>query len=313
MESKEQFFQKTAVVAGMALICTFLWGSAFPCIKLGYKLFQVPSNEIWSQVLFAGMRFTLAGILVVIIGSIMNRNLLVPRVGAIPNIIKLSAFQTVIQYIFFYVGLAHASGVKSSIIQGTNTFVALFVTCLLFRQEKLSGKKILGCILGFIGVIIVNVTSTGIDASFSLLGEGFVFFSEIAYAISSSLVKKYSKYDDPVLLSGYQFILGGIVLMGLGYVLGGRIYHVEFAGIMMLMYLAFISAVAYSLWGILLKYNPVSRVTMYSCCNPIFGVILSAWWLKEADQINVVKVGVALILVCAGILIVNMGDKKKAD
>ena len=119
---KKDFLQKTWVVCALALVCTFLWGSASPCIKLGYALFKIPSSETWTQVLFAGTRFVLAGVLTILIGSILNRKMLLPTKSSVPSIVKLAMFQTILQYIFFYIGLAHNSGVKASIINGSNTF-----------------------------------------------------------------------------------------------------------------------------------------------------------------------------------------------
>ncbi len=54
--------------------------------------------------------------------------------------------------------------------------------------------------------------------------------------------------DNPVMLSGYQFIFGGIVMIILGLIMGGRINHISVSAVLMLFYLACISAVAYSLW-----------------------------------------------------------------
>lgn len=119
---KKDFLQKTWVVCALALVCTFLWGSASPCIKLGYALFKIPSSETWTQVLFAGTRFVFAGVLTILIGSILNRKMLLPTKSSVPSIVKLAMFQTILQYIFFYIGLAHNSGVKASIINGSNTF-----------------------------------------------------------------------------------------------------------------------------------------------------------------------------------------------
>ncbi len=308
---KENYLQKTLVVALLAAVCTFLWGSAFPCIKIGYRLFDIPSDNTYTQILFAGIRFTLAGILTILIGSVLNRGVLVPKKKSIPNIIKLSMFQTVLQYIFFYMGLARTSGVKSSIIEGSNTFIAILIACLVFKQEKLNLKKILGCVIGFAGVVLVNITKDGIDMNMTFMGEGAILMSAVAYAISSGLIKIYSKDDNPVMLSGYQFLFGGIILMVAGFAMGGRITQVNPQGIMMLIYLACISAVAYSLWGVLLKYNPVSKVAVFGFMNPVFGVILSAWWLNETGNDLGVKALIALVFVCIGIYIVNRKDKVK--
>ena len=311
ISEKENFLQKTLVVALLAAVCTFLWGSAFPCIKIGYRLFDISSDNTYTQILFAGIRFTLAGILTILIGSVLNRELLVPKKKSIPNIIKLSMFQTVLQYIFFYMGLARTSGVKSSIIEGSNTFIAILIACLVFKQEKLNLKKVLGCVIGFAGVVLVNITKDGIDMNMTFMGEGAILMSAVAYAISSGLIKIYSKDDNPVMLSGYQFLFGGILLMVAGFAMGGRITQVNPQGIMMLIYLACISAVAYSLWGVLLIYNPVSKVAVFGFMNPVFGVILSAWWLNETGNDLGIKALIALVLVCIGIYIVNRKDKVK--
>lgn len=308
MKTKEQFMTKTVVVWLGALLCCALWGSAFPCIKIGYQLFEIPSDATATQILFAGCRFTLAGILAIIIGSVLNHKILIPKQGSWGKIAKLCMLQTVAQYLFFYIGLANTSGVKASIIEGVNVFISILVASLIFRQEKLTARKMLGCIIGFAGVILVNITG-GIDMAFTFTGDGFIVLSTIACAFSSVMIKRYSQEENPVTLSGYQFVLGGLIMVVCGLLMGGRLTVISGAGIAMLLYLAVISAVAYSMWGVLLKYNPVSRVTVFGFMNPVFGVILSAFFLKESDSVGVVCI-LALILVCAGIYIVNRAPKQ---
>lgn len=76
-----------------------------------------------------------------------------------------------------------------------------------------------------------------------------------------------------------------------------------------LLYMAIISAVAYTIWGVLLKYNPVARVSVYGFMNPVFGVILSAFLLGEKNQAFGYKGLTALLLVCIRIFIVNKEPK----
>lgn len=311
MKEKEQFMQKTIVVWLGALLCCALWGSAFPCIKIGYQLFAVTSEDVATQILFAGCRFALAGIAALLIGSAMSRTLLIPKRESWSKIVKLSMLQTVAQYLFFYVGLANTTGVKASIIEGVNVFIAILVASLIFKQEKLTGQKILGSVIGFAGVVLVNLTGSGIDFGMKLTGEGFIFFSTIAYAFSSVFLKRYSKDENPVVLSGWQFFIGGVIMMLCGYAAGGRLTVWTGAGIAMLIYLALVSAVAYSLWGVLLKYNPISKVAVFGFMNPVFGVILSAILLGESDSLGMMSV-VALVLVCIGIYIVNGPERKKS-
>ncbi len=138
----------------------------------------------------------------------------------------------------------------------------------------------------------------------------YVCFGKTSYAFSSIYLKKYSNQSNPVMLSGYQFTVGGMILLGIGLLMGGSISHFTVAGVLILIYLAFVSAIAYSLWGILLKYNPVSKVTIYGFMNPVMGVLLSAIILGEIQQAFHLKNMIALILVAIGIYVVN---RKKAE
>lgn len=303
-KSKQQLLQKPIIVCLGAMICCILWGSAFPSIKIGYELYKISSDDIASQLLFAGLRFLLGGILTILISSALSRQFLIPKRDSYSKIVTLGMFQTVAQYIFFYVGLANTTGVKASIIQGVNVFITLLIASFVFHQEKLSTKKMIGSLIGFSGVILINLSGQSLSGGFSLLGEGFIFLSSVAYAISSSLTKRYSASENPLILSGYQFFIGGIILTTLGLLFGGQITVITGSGIGILLYLASVSAISYSLWGILLKYNPVSKVAVYGFMNPVFGVMTSAIFLNEAGILNPTGI-LSLFLVCFGIYVVN--------
>ena len=305
-------FTKPSTLVFTALLCTFLWGSAFPSIKIGYSLFHIESADTASQILFAGSRFFLAGILTVLLGSLIKKRFLKPNKDSIKNVFKLSLVQTLLQYLFFYIGLAHTSGVKASIINGTNVFIAILFSALIFK-EKLTAKKIIGCVLGFLGIIIINLNGQGLSFSFSVLGEGAIFMSAIMYALSSCMIKGYTKTEDAFTLSGYQFFIGGFIMMIIGSSMGGKLSGFTPASTSLLVYMAMISAVSYSLWGVLLKYNPVSKVTIFGFSNPMFGVILSAILLNERNQAFTLRGLVSLVLVCLGIYIVNAPEKKKVN
>lgn len=293
------------MVTGLALFCCLLWGSATPCIKVGYQLFGIAESDTATILLFAGCRFALAGLMSILMGSLIQGRFLLPHRGSARPILALSLCQTVWQYFFFYIGLAHASGVKSAIIVGCNVFISILMASLIFRMEPLTRRKLLGCLAGFGGVVCINWSPDALTPDMSLMGEGFVFLAMLGYALSSVLLKRYGNREDPVTLSGYQFLLGGLVLAGIGLGLGGRLTVPSLPALGMLLYLAFVSAAAYSVWALLLKYNPVSRVTIIGFTNPVFGVLLSAALLGESEQAFRPISLVALLLVCVGIWIVN--------
>ena len=97
-----RLLQSSFVVCLLAILCNALWGSAFPAIKSGYRLFEIPGNSPASQILFAGIRFFLAGFLALVFGSLLQKRILIPKKSSIPMVLKLSVFQTILQYIFFY-------------------------------------------------------------------------------------------------------------------------------------------------------------------------------------------------------------------
>lgn len=300
----ESIRTKTSFVCLIAGICSFLWGSAFPFIKIGYSLFEIPSDDTGTQILFAGIRFTIAGILAVIIGCVSNKKLLIPEKKDIAPVCILSLFQTILQYFFFYIGMANTSGVKGSVIIGANVFIVMLIAVFVFRTEKLTFKAVIGCITGFAGIILINLNGLT-EGTMKLTGEGFVLLSTVAYAFSSCIMKNYSKKHNTVLLSAYQFIFGGIVMIIGGLLMNGKITVVTPKGVAVLLYLSFISAVAYSLWSMLLKYNDVSKVSVFGFMNPMFGFILSAILLNEKSEVGGLRGIVAIILVCLGIFIVN--------
>lgn len=307
----EKKLTKTYVVVLLAMVCCMLWGSAFPIIKLGYAEFGIDSGDTASQILFAGCRFFLAGVLSWIFGSAAAKKPLLPKKRSIKKIALLALFQTVLQYIFFYVGLAHCSGVKSSVIDGTSAFICVLLSSLVFRMEKLTPAKIIGCVFGVAGIVVVNLGGE-LGGGFALNGEGFIFISMLSYAMSTVLIRRFTADgDDPVMLSSLQFMLGGAVMAAAGLIAGGRLTVVTPAGAGLLLYLGFLSAVAYSLWSVLLKYNPVSKVAVFGFMTPICGVLLSALLLGETEQAFSINALAALVLVCAGIYIVNRNPKVK--
>lgn len=302
--------QKNGTVFAAAAVCCLLWGSAFPCVKIGYSLFGIGSGDSFSQILFAGIRFFTAGIITLAFSGIFLKKPVLPRRSSLKWVLTLSFFQTVLQYTCFYLGLARTTGTKGSVITSLNVFLTIIISAVFFRFEKLTLRKMVGCLLGFAGVIVIN--SDGLsDISFSFSGEGLVFLSAVFYGISSALTKKYSRSCDPVLLCGQQFVIGGLVMIITGLCFGGRIKSFTPGGGAMLLYLSVLSAAAFSLWSLLLKHNAVSKVSVFGFMNPVFGVILSVIFLSES--VSPLKAAVSLILITSGILIVNMTLQKRKN
>lgn len=297
---------KTWAIVVLATVSCALWGSAFAFVKTGYELFQIPSSSPPSQLLFAGMRFSLAGVFVLTGTAVARRKLPLPAKEDLVPILLLGLSQTTLQYAPFYMGLANASGTSSALVQGTSAFVQIALATLVFRQERLTTRKLVGCLLGIGGVALVTLRGGGAMGSWSLGGEGLIFASVVAGGCAACLMRRYGVSGDPLLLTGWQFCCGGLALVGIGLALGGGVGACSPAALGVLAYLGMLSAVAFSLWSLLLKHNPVSRVAVYRPFIPIFGVVFSVVFLGEAipaEQLPLLLLALALIVV--GTVVVN--------
>lgn len=223
--------------------------------------------------------------------------------SSIPYILRQGLLQTTIQYFFFYVGLANTTGTKGSIINASNAFVSIVAAHFMIKSEKMTWKKGIGCLLGLAGVVVINLAPGAWGTGFSLKGEGMVFICTVAYGVSTVVLKIISNKESPMTITSYQILFGSVLLIIIGLALGGHVEGFTLKSTILLIYMALISAVAFSLWTLLLKYNPVGRVAIYGFTIPVFGVVLSAIFLGE--QFDSLKNLSALILVSVGILIVN--------
>ncbi len=296
-----KLYSSPAAVTALSLLCCALWGSAFPCIKLGYEWMDIEGTG--SQILFAGYRFFLSGVFTFFIGCVLEKKLLIMKRSSIWHIFRQGLLQTTAQYVCFYVGLAYTTGTKGSIINASQGFFALIAAHVMLKNEKMNVKKTAGCVLGLAGVVVVNLSSGTWGSGFTMKGEGMVLICTIVYAISMVLLKLISNEESPMTITAYQTLIGGALLIVSGLLMDGHVAGFTGKSVVLLVYMALLSTVAFSVWTILMKYNPVGKVAMYTFTIPIFGTALSGLILGE----NVLewKNLAALVLVSSGIIIVN--------
>lgn len=304
-EKQSDVLTRPLVVGLAASFCCLLWGSAFPAVKIGYQLMGIGGEDSAAQIVYAGARFFIAGVLIILFQCLRERRFVRPKRSSWPMIVKLGLVQTAIQYFFFYIGMAHTSGVKASVITASNVFWAILISALVYRFEGLGWRKLLGCLCGFLGVVVINLSGGALAGGFSLAGEGGIFLAAVANGLAVSMFKSYAAHEDAFVLCGYQFILGSLLLLVGGLAGGGALSGFQPAALLILAYMGVLSAVAYALWSILTKYNPVASVTIYGFLNPVFGVLLSALLLGEQNQAFTIYGLAALVLVCLGIFLVN--------
>lgn len=302
------FADRRGLIA-IATLCCLLWGSAVPAVKFGYGLIGIASGDTPSLLLFAGIRFSLAGLLLLGYSLVTGRAIgLAPR--RLGEVTLLGLGQTTIQYVCYYVGLAHTTATKTSIISSTLVFFSVLLAHVLHADDRLTGRRALGCLIGFAGVVAVNMAPGGFDLQVSLMGEGLLLVSTFAGSLAAIYGRRLSQSMDATVMTGWQLLLGGLVLTAMGLAGGGHIDRFGVEAGALLVYLAIVSAAAFSLWSLLLKHNPVSDVAIFNFQIPVFGVLLAALILGET--IFEWKNLAALILVCIGIWLVTSRPAARA-
>jgi drug/metabolite transporter (DMT)-like permease len=219
-----RFFTQPKVLVIVATVCCLLWGSSYPAIKIGYALLGITQSDIPSKLIFAGYRFVLAGLLLLILAALSKKPVFDLNRRNSGQLMLLGFTQTAIQYVFFYIGLAYTTGVRGSILNSTTTFFSVLLAA--------------------------------------------------EYATGGSL---------------HAFTLGSMALLA---------------------HLALLSAAAFTLWSLLLKYNQLGKVTVFNFLVPVFGTMLAAICLNE--NIMELKNLVALVLVCGGIWLVTRSAQRGA-
>lgn len=71
--------QKGPVIVLLALFCTILWGTAYPAVKIGYELFAIDAADGFGKLLFAGLRFTMAGLMTLVVSVVLQKTLVIPK------------------------------------------------------------------------------------------------------------------------------------------------------------------------------------------------------------------------------------------
>jgi drug/metabolite transporter (DMT)-like permease len=296
-------FADRRAMALLATLCCLLWGSAVPAVKWGYGLIGIAPGDTPSLLLFAGLRFSLAGLMLLGYGLLTGRSIrLTPR--RLGEVTVLGLGQTTLQYVCYYIGLAHTTAVKTSILSSTLVFFSVLLAHFIYTDDKLNGRKVLGCLTGFAGVVAVNVGfGGGLDLHFAPMGEGLLLVSTFAGSLAAIYGRRLSQDMDATVMTGWQLLLGGLVLTAMGLGSGGHFAQFSVGAGALVAYLAAVSAVAFAVWSLLLKHNPVGSVAVFNFEIPIFGTVLAALMLGES--VWELKNLVALVLVCVGIWLVT--------
>ena len=296
-------FQKPVWVVIFALTAAIAWGWAFPLIKVGFNAFGITADMTGSKMLFAGIRFAAAGLIVLSVARSNGRSFRTSRLIDWRFILAFALMNTTLHYFFFYVGMSHSEGSRAAILNSLSTFLVVLLACTCFKSDKLTSRKMLGCAVGFSGILALNLGGSE-SGRFTWLGDGMIILNAICGATANLMTRGLSRRVDVFVGTGYSLTIGGLLLIIPGLVLGGTLPNVNLLGIICLILLIAISAIGFALYNKLLSLNPVGKVAIYNSLIPIVGAVTSCLCLGEIFH---PKYAIAGGLAALGIYIINKG------
>lgn len=298
-------FQRPLWVALFALTAAVVWGWAYPLIKLGFAEFHITPDMTGSKMLFAGIRFFLSGVIILAVAGKAKRKFAVSKPLDWLYILIFSLLNTTFHYAFFYFGLSHSAGSRAAILNSLSVFSVVILACVFFKSDKMTMRKILGCVIGFAGILALNVGGED-SGQFSFLGDGMIILNALCSAFAALMTRGLGKRVDVFVGTGYGLAVGGLLLVIPGLLFGGTLPSISLWGISILVMLIGISTIGFTLYNKLLTCNPVGKVAIYNSLIPVVGAVTSCLCLNEPFYWKyVVAGGLATI----GIYIINKGKK----
>ena len=298
-------FQRPAWVVLFALTAAIAWGWAYPLIKLGFDALGIMPEMTGSKMLFAGIRFTLSGLIILMVARATGRNFAVKCPSNWWFLIAFALVNTTLHYAFFYIGLSHSEGARAAILNSLGVFLLVLFACAFFKSDKLTMRKIMGCVIGFAGVLALNIDGHE-SGRFTLMGDGMIILNALCSAVAGLMTRGLSKRVDVFVGTGYSLAMGGIFLTIAGIGMEGNIPHVNIYGIIILALLICISTLGFTLYNKLISCNPVGKVAIFNSLIPVVGAVTSCLCLGEPFYW---KYLVATVLATTGIYIINKGKK----
>lgn len=303
MENKavRNIFQNKAAAMFLAATCSLVWACAFPLVKMGMGAFKIDVGDVGAKTLFAGIRFFAAGIVVLIIAKLMKRSFAVRGAADKVLLLLFGLVNTALQYFCFYIGLSVQSGSRSAIIDSLSSFFLIILACICFKSEKMTLRKIAGCVLGFAGVLIVNIGGD-VSGAFTFMGDGMLLLSAVCFSLGGILTRIVTRKTDPIVATGASLTFGGGLLMVAGLFSGSNLDAVTVKGIVYLVLLIAISVYGFTVYNQLLCYNPVGEIAIFNALIPILGVVLSCVLLGEPFAVKYIIAGA---VVAIGVYVIN--------
>ena len=282
-----------AKLFGLVLICSVLWGSAFPFIKYVYGIWEM---NFAATYLFAGVRFAIAGFLIFLVLA-KTKPLARLRKANLRLLAALTLLQTVGQYTFFYWAMSVSSGALGALLVSAGSLWWVILSPIFLKSPIPTGKQIGILLMCTVGIILA-MARPGAGSGDPLFGGLLFLCSSLSGVLGIIVLQPLSKTIDVPTATGFSLFAGGIVLTIVGLPAIDQFKNfadIRVAGVTV--YLAFVSAAAFTLWNILTRKYPVNILAGYRFMIPLCAVIQSGLFIKGETIGTGIYVGGSIVIV----------------
>jgi len=284
------------------LILCGIWGSTWLFIKLG--LADLP------PLTFAGIRFLVASL--ILSALILARGVRWPRSRRDWSLIAIvGLLQFTLNYGLVFWGEQHIPSGLAAVLQSTFPAFGLVIAHLYLPYERLTTRKVIGVLMGVVGVAIIFSDQLTIAGHLALLGSVALVASAFFGAYSNVLVKAYAREIDPQVLAAGQMIFGFPPLLIIGIATEGNPlrFHWTMTAVISLAYLVVVgSVIAFALYYWLVRHMEVTKTMLIALVTPVVAVLLGMIVLHEKLNWRLF-VGAACIISGIGLIVLRNRQK----
>ncbi len=285
----------------VSLLVMMMWGALFSLVKVGYKACSIDTSNVFSILLFAGIRFAVCGVAITAVALIVDPKSLDRARYANSGILLTSLFAIILHYAFTYTGLALTDSGKTAILKQVGAPFYVCFSFLFFKEDKPTVWKLIGALLGFAGILAINSGKSGIRFG---LGDFLIIGASFCSVISNIISKNTMHKVSPLILTGLSQLSGGAVLMAAGWFGGGRAVLSSASSILSILLICAVSSVSYCLWYLEVKKENLSKLFIIKFAEPVFACLVGILLLGEKFTWNYVT---AFLLISFGILLSHKG------
>ncbi|PXA03452.1 hypothetical protein DDZ13_12220 [Coraliomargarita sinensis] len=276
------------------VICAALWGSAFPVIKNSYA--ELSLNHYGEQLIFAGSRFFLAGLFVLP----FCRGKVLPKLKQAPRgpLIAIVLGQTYFQYVFFYYGLNVSTGTLAALLVGAGSFWWMLLAPLILKTappRPVHWVLLACCSLG----IACAVYQPGSDLQNAGLGAAAFLAASFSGAMAATFMKKVAPVSGSRTPTAFSLSTGGLLLLLTAAPFWTQyIASFNLTTLLVTLYLAFVSATAFTLWNRLIEHYSINVLASFRFLIPLMGILESTLFIPGENLRPGLVIGAAVVLSC---------------